>query len=279
AGVEEIVMVTPPKSDGSIDPTVLAAASLCGIHDVFKIGGAQAIFALAYGTETIPKVDKIVGPGNKFVTAAKQQVFGTVDIDKIAGPSEVLVYIQEEKYAEYAAADLLAQLEHDPDARVVGVSENRKVLEAVQKECLKQVQVLERKEIIHSAAKHSVLLCTSSESESISIINEVASEHVVIMMENWEPILEKIKHGGSIFCGPYTPVTLGDYVAGPNHVLPTNGTARYASPLGVMDFMKYSSFLTYKQERLQDVKRPIQLLTAIEKFDAHYAAFEKRLHP
>ena len=277
AGVRQLVMMTPPNAAGEIGPTILVAADLCGVDVICKVGGAQAVFGVATGTNQLPKVDKIVGPGNMYVTLAKQMVYGQVDIDKPAGPSEVLIYVDGVAYASYAAADLLCQLEHDPNSVGVIVSEKKEVLDAIAQVLPEQVAACERREIIEESIKHSVMCHTASRDESIEVMNKVASEHVVILVDMYEDILDKLRHGGSIFCGPYTPVTLGDYYAGPNHVLPTSGTARFASPLGVMDFMKYSSVLSYDRVALAGAADDLKTLTGLEGLDAHYRAVGVRL--
>lgn len=277
AGVKETIVVTPPRPDGSIDPSILVACQICGVNTIIKAGGAQVIFALAYGTESIPKVDKIVGPGNAYVTAAKQMVYGKVDIDKPAGPSEVLVYIEDEKYAVYAASELLAQLEHDPDAKAIAISSSEKCLEKINLEVARQLPLLKRQSILNQSMKNVVLILSNDTDEAIELINAHASEHLVLLVDEYKPLLERIKNGSSIFCGPYTPVTLGDYYAGPNHVLPTDRAARFASPLGVMDFMKYSSFLAYTQSALKDAAPDLEKLTELEGFDGHYNAVSQRI--
>ncbi len=278
AGVETIVITTPPRPDGSIGPQILVAADLCGVENIIKVGGAQAIFALAYGTETVPAVDKIVGPGNIYVTLAKQHVYGVVDIDKPAGPSEVLVLVEDPAYAGFAAAELLAQLEHDPLASAVAISTSRTTLEAIQKELALQFELCLRKDIIRQAMEqdHSKLLLTQNMQQSIQYANFIASEHLVLLTDNAEELLPQIKHAGSIFLGPYTPVALGDYFAGPNHVLPTGRATRYASPLGVMDFMKYSATLHYTKESLAKAEPSIKALTEMEGLDAHYSSVKIR---
>ncbi len=277
AGVTQLVMTTPPQADGNIPPQILVAADLCGVDIIIKAGGSQAIFGLAYGTESIPKVDKIVGPGNIFVDLAKQRVYGKVDIDKPAGPSDVTVYIDNKKYATYAASELLAQLEHDPKSIAIAISKDEAILKAIQKECEKQVQTLSRKDIILEAAKNSALLLIGPQTDEADTINESAPEHLVILTDTADSLRKKIKHAGSIFCGPYTPVTLGDYYAGPNHVLPTSGAARFASPLGMMDFVKYSSYMSYSQSALKEASSHLKLLTDMEGFDAHYNAVSQRV--
>lgn len=277
AGVRQVVMATPPQPDGSIPPQILVAADICEVDIIIKAGGAQAIFGMAYGTESIPKVDKIVGPGNIYVDLAKQMVYGTVDIDKPAGPSDVCIYIEDATYAAYAASEMLAQLEHDPLSIAITISTSQKTLESIQFEFLKQLNYLSRKNIILESMKNSALLLCTSQSEGIELINKVAPEHLVILTDDPHTIRTQIKHAGSIFLGAYTPVTLGDYYAGPNHVLPTSGAARFASPLGVMDFIKYSSYLSYSKEALQKAEKDLKILTEMEGFDAHFNAVSQRL--
>ncbi len=263
AGVQQLLITTPPQKDGSIRPEILVAADLCGVTDIYKVGGAQAVFAVAYGTESIPKVDKIVGPGNIYVNLAKQLVYGTVDIDKPAGPSDVLVVVEDQQYAAFAAAEMLAQLEHDPLSIAITISSSDSVLQAIQTELSNQVSTLSRKDVIQQSLNNSGLLLAKDAKDLVALTNQIAPEHLVLLVDEYEPLLDQITHAGSIFCGPYTPVTLGDYYAGPNHVLPTSGTARFASPLGVMDFLKYSSHL--------------KLLTDMEGFTAHYNAVDQRI--
>ena len=277
AGVKRMVLLTPPQRNGSVDPAILVAADLCGVHDIYMVGGAQAIFAAAFGTESIPRVDKIVGPGNQYVTLAKQLVYGHVDIDKPAGPSEVLVYVEDESVAAFAAADLLCQLEHDPQSIGIVISTKLSVLSAVSDHVNRQLTDCSRRTILEQSLQQSALFHVSNESHAIDLINEIASEHLVLLVDHASDLLPHISHAGSIFCGPYTPVTLGDYFAGPNHVLPTSGTARFASPLGVMDFMKYSSILTYDQAALRDAEPALKQLTDVEGLDAHYHAVRHRL--
>jgi histidinol dehydrogenase len=277
AGVGNMVMATPPQKDGTIAPQILVAADICGITNIVKAGGAQAVFALAFGTESVDKVDKIVGPGNIYVTQAKQMVYGRVDIDKPAGPSEALIYIDDIKYIKFAAAELLSQLEHDPNAQAVGVSSDEQILRAIQKELLIQIANCDRQEIIQESAKNSVLFLAKDKEESISIINQVASEHLVLLSDDYKTLEPQIKNAGAIFLGPYTPVALGDYYAGPNHVLPTNGTAKFASPLGVQDFVKATSLLHYSKDQLAKAQKDLEILTKMENFDAHYKSVEIRL--
>lgn len=276
AGVSDLVMTTPPQKNGNILPEILVTADLCGVHHIIKAGGAQAIFALAYGTESVPKVDKIVGPGNKYVAAAKQSVYGLVDIDKPAGPSEVLIYVDCMDYAASAAAELLAQIEHDPDNIGICLVNTPDLLKAVQKEVDLQFKTCSRQSILSQSLKNSGIYLTSCEEETLTCINETASEHLMLLTKRSDHFLPHIKHAGAIFCGPYTSVTLGDYFAGPNHVLPTGGAARFSSPLSVLDFMKFSSVLQYNDTALKKAAPHIKALTEIENLDAHYLAIKKR---
>jgi histidinol dehydrogenase len=275
AGCERIVMVSPPTG-GSIPASVLVAADLSGVTEIYNIGGAQAVFGLAYGTESIAAVDKIVGPGNKFVTAAKQLVYGVVDIDKPAGPSEVCVVLDSPDYASYAAAELFAQLEHDPDASAICIVRSKKDADQVLHYAKQQFSQLKRQSILEQSILNGVIVLVESDSEMIRAINMCASEHLVLLSDTPHDLRAKVRHAGSIFCGPYTPVTLGDYFAGPNHVLPTARSARFASPLGVMDFVKYSSYLEYSKTALVNVEKDLKTLTDSEGFDAHYQAVSVR---
>jgi histidinol dehydrogenase len=271
AGCERIVMVSPPTG-GSIPASVLVAADMAGVTEIYSIGGAQAVFGLAYGTESIPSVDKIVGPGNKFVTAAKQLVYGVVDIDKPAGPSEVCVAIDTSEYAAYAASELLAQLEHDPDASAICIVSSQDIATRVCDHASQQFPQLKRQSILEQSKENGVVVVVDSTADMIDAINLCASEHLVLLSDTPHDIRAKVRHAGSIFCGPYTPVTLGDYYAGPNHVLPTARSARFASPLGVMDFMKYSSYLEYSKSALMHAQQDLEILTSAEGFDGHYQA-------
>lgn len=277
AGVESLSMVTPPQANGKIAPQILVAAAICGLKHIFKVGGAQAIFALAYGTQTIQPVDKIVGPGNIYVTLAKQMVYGKVDIDKPAGPSEALVYVEDPSLKAIAASELLAQLEHDPLTSAIGISTDRALLEAIQSEMKLQVQHCSRKDIIEQAVNNSALFLVSNRAEAVTMINAAASEHSVLLIEDYQEMLSQIQHAGAIFCGVNTPVALGDYFGGPNHVLPTSGAARFSSPLSVMDFLKFSSVMAYTKEALYQAAPHIQALSEMEGFDAHYASIRSRL--
>ncbi len=248
AGVGEIVVVTPPVRDGSVSPEALTAAQLAGADAVFKIGGAQAVAALAYGTESVPKVDKIVGPGGIFVATAKRKVFGQVAIDMIAGPSEILVLSDGKSNPRWVAADILSQAEHDALSSSVLVTDSRELAEAVQAEIEAQLETLPRKSIaLRSIEENGKIIVTSSLDKAVEAANRIAPEHLELCVDDPFALLPRIRNAGSIFLGRHTPEALGDYFAGPNHTLPTSGTARFSSPLGVDDFMKRSSFLCYDQ--------------------------------
>tara|TARA_Y100001968_G_scaffold72987_1_gene64408 strand:+ start:440 stop:1711 length:1272 start_codon:yes stop_codon:yes gene_type:complete len=277
AGVSQLIMTTPPRADGSLAPEIIVAAIECGVDRIIKAGGAQAIYGLAYGTDLIPAVDKIVGPGNRYVDIAKQAVYGFVDIDKPAGPSEVCIYVDHVDYAAYAAAELFAQCEHDADASGVIISDQEPVLKTVQTELIKQFSNLNRQSIIKKALSNSALYKVLNLDEAITLMNDIASEHLCLISDNAPSIQPKIKHAGAIFCGPYTPVALGDYIAGPNHVLPTARAARFSSALSVFDFVKFSSILTASKESLRDVQPALDTLTSIESLDAHRNTISIRL--
>ena len=239
AGVPEVVMVTPPRADGSVNPAILAAAYVAGVDKIFKIGGAQAIAALAYGTESVPKVDKIVGPGNAFVAEAKKQVFGTVSIDMIAGPSEILIVADKKTNPRYAAADLLSQAEHDKMASAVLVTDSMELAKAVQAELERQIPLLERADIARASVDdNGKIIVADTLSAAIEIANEIAPEHLELCVDQPFDYLDAIRHAGSVFMGRNCPEALGDYFAGPNHTLPTSGTAKFSSPLSVDDFVK-----------------------------------------
>jgi histidinol dehydrogenase len=273
AGVSKIVLVSPPK----ISPFILAAAAELGIGEIYQAGGAQAIAALAYGTETIPKVDKIVGPGNIYVTLAKKAVFGVVGIESLAGPSDILIIADEDSEPSYIAADLLAQLEHDPESSAILVTDSKKIAEDVNIEIKKQFNRLKRKEIIEkSMTENAVIFLVSSLKEAVEITNQLAPEHLELLSSPPQKMLEKIKNAGAVFMGPYSPVAVGDYIAGPNHVLPTGGTARFSSPLTVFDFIKRQSILGYTKPALDKVRKPAELLAQLEGLDAHARSIEIR---
>lgn len=270
AGVEKIVMVTPPGAEGKVNPVTLTAAHLAGVTEVYKAGGAQAVAALAFGTESIPRVNKIVGPGNIFVALAKKAVYGHVSIDSIAGPSEILVIADETANPRYVAADLLSQAEHDELASAILVTTSEKLAHDVAKEAEQFVQKLSRKEILEkSLENYGYILLASSLDEAIQTANEIASEHLEIVTANPFEVMTKIRNAGAIFIGPYSSEPLGDYFAGPNHVLPTNGTAKFFSPLGVDDFIKKSSVIYYSREALKSVHKEIEAFAESEYLTAH----------
>ncbi|MCD8098312.1 MAG: histidinol dehydrogenase [Lachnospiraceae bacterium] len=269
AGVGRVIMCTPCK-DGKIDPAVLVAAKEAGVDEVYRIGGAQAIAAMAYGTETIPKVDKITGPGNIFVALAKKAVSGIVGIDSIAGPSEILVLADESANARYVAADLLSQAEHDEMASAILVTTSRKLAEEVSAEVDEFVKHLSRKEIIQkSLDNYGYILVAESLQQAIETVDAIASEHLEIVTENPFEVMTKVHNAGAIFLGPYSSEPLGDYFAGPNHILPTNGTARFFSPVSVDDFIKKSSIIYYSREALEKAHEDIEYFAKAEHLTAH----------
>lgn len=278
AGVEEIVMVTPPSKDGKVNPAILAAAYVAGVDRVFKIGGAQAVAALAYGTESVPQVDKIVGPGNAFVAEAKKQVFGQVAIDMIAGPSEILVVADATAKPENVAADLLSQAEHDKLASAVLVTDSMALANAVSAELEKQIPLLERAEIARASIDNNgKIIVADTLYAAIEISNELAPEHLELCVDNPFDYLDAVKNAGSIFMGKYCPEALGDYYAGPNHTLPTGGTARFSSPLSVDDFVKKSQFIYYPQEAFEAVARDVDFFARKEGLTAHGKSATVRL--
>jgi histidinol dehydrogenase len=278
AGVERIVMVSPPDRDGKLPAGVLVAADIAGVKEIYKVGGAQAIAALAYGTETINPVDKITGPGNIYVALAKREVFGDVAIDMIAGPSEIGILADGTARAEEVAADLLSQAEHDPRACAILVTTSRSLAEDVQTEVHKQLAVLPRKDIASAAIEnYGAIYVASDMNEAIGAINQLAPEHLEIVTENAIELLGKIKHAGAIFLGRYSSEPVGDYFAGPNHVLPTNGTARFSSPLSVEDFQKKSSIILYSEQAMKDNGAKIAEFARLEGLEAHARAVETRL--
>ncbi|WMJ23634.1 histidinol dehydrogenase [Paludicola sp. MB14-C6] len=270
AGVEEIIMVTPPLKDGTANKDILVAAAICGVDRVFLLGGAQAVAALAYGTETIPKVDKIVGPGNIYVATAKKLLFGQVDIDMIAGPSEILILADENANPAFVAADLMSQAEHDTLASSILVTTSNKLASETVKELTKQVEKLSRKDIIlKSLNDYGAIFVCDEVKTAINMANEFAPEHLEVMLENPMQYLGQLDNAGSIFLGAYSPEPLGDYYAGPNHVLPTSGTARFFSPLSVDAFVKKTSFIYYTEEALKNASNDIELLANKEGLTAH----------
>ena len=270
AGCKEISIVTPPSKDGKVNPVILAAAKIAGVDRIFKVGGAQAVAALAYGTETVPKVDKIVGPGNAFVAEAKRQVFGMVSIDMIAGPSEILVLADGKSNPEFVAADLLSQAEHDKNASAVLVTDSMELAEKVSDALERQIPMLERQEIARvSIDNNGKIIVADDITSGIEIANEIAPEHLELCLDNPFDYLDSIKHAGSIFMGRYCPEALGDYYAGPNHTLPTSGTARFSSALGVDDFVKKSQFTYYTENALKEVYKDVAFFADKEGLTAH----------
>ncbi len=270
AGCREIVMVTPPSANGKINPAILAAAKIAGVQRIFKVGGAQAIAALAYGTESVPKVDKIVGPGNAFVAEAKKQVFGQVSIDMIAGPSEILVVADKNSVPAHVAADLLSQAEHDRLASAVLVTDSDELALAVQAELEKQIPLLSRADIAReSIDRNGKIIVAEDLTDVIAVANEIAPEHLELMVDNPFDYLNAIENAGSIFMGRNCPEALGDYYAGPNHTLPTSGTARFSSPLSVDDFVKKSQYTYYTRAALQKVAQDVAFFAQKEGLQAH----------
>ena len=270
AGVKKIVMTTPPGKDGKVNPATLVAAKEAGVDAIYKVGGAQAIAALAFGMESIPKVDKIVGPGNIYVALAKKAVFGFVSIDSIAGPSEIMVLADETANPRFVAADLLSQAEHDEMASAILVTTSRTLAEQVSKEVEGFVAQLSRKEIIQkSLDNYGYILVAENMDEAIATVNEIASEHLELVTKNPFETMTKIRNAGAIFVGEYSSEPLGDYFAGPNHVLPTNGTAKFFSPLSVDDFIKKSSIISYSREALEPIYKDIVQFAECEQLTAH----------
>ena len=270
AGVKELVMVTPPNGEGKVNPVILAAAYVAGVDKIFKVGGAQAIAALAYGTESVPRVDKIVGPGNAFVAEAKRQVFGQVSIDMIAGPSEILIVADGKSDPRHLAADLLSQAEHDKLASAVLVTDSQALAEAVQAELEVQIPLLERSEIARASIDNNgKIIVADNLKEVIAISNEIAPEHLELCVDNPFDYLDSIRHAGSIFMGRNCPEALGDYLAGPNHTLPTSGMARFSSPLSVDDFIKKTQYTYYTRDALARVAKDVAAFATAEGLTAH----------
>ena len=278
AGCKQIVMVTPPDKNGKIAPAVLAAAKIAGVDRIFKMGGAQAIGALAYGTQSVPKVDKIVGPGNAYVAEAKRQVFGLVSIDMIAGPSEILIIADGKSDPKTVAADLLSQAEHDRLASAVLVTESRDLALAVQTELEKQIPLLPRAEIARASIENNGKIIVADSIENvIKVANIIAPEHLELMVDEPFAYLKDIENAGSVFMGRYCPEALGDYLAGPNHTLPTSGTARFSSPLSVDDFVKKSQFIYYTKEAISDCAADVAYFARMEGLEAHARSAEVRI--
>ncbi|KAA6447520.1 histidinol dehydrogenase [Bacillus atrophaeus] len=277
AGVERIVLVTPPGKDGQLSPGVLAAASELGIKEIYKMGGAQAIAALAYGTETIESVDKITGPGNIYVALAKREVFGDVDIDMIAGPSEIVVLADDTAVPKEIAADLLSQAEHDKLSSAVLVTDSAALAQAVQSEVNEQLDTLPRKAIAEASIReYGHIYVAESMDEAVEGVNALAPEHLEIITKSPEALIGGIKHAGAIFLGRYSPEPVGDYFAGPNHVLPTNGTARFSSPLNVTDFQKKSSIISYSQKAFEEQAESVATFARLEGLEAHARSIDAR---
>lgn len=277
AGVKEVIMVTPPCKDGTPNKDILVAAAICGVDRVFMAGGAQAIAALAYGTEEIPKVDKIVGPGNIYVATAKKLLYGVVDIDMIAGPSEILVLADDSANPKFIAADLMSQAEHDVLASSILVTTNEEIADETINEIERQIQTLSRKEIIEKSLNdYGAIIVTDCRECAVELANEIAPEHLEVLMENPMELLGSLDNAGSIFLGNYSSEPLGDYYAGPNHVLPTSGTARFFSPLGVASFTKRSSYIYYTEKALKDAKNDIVYIAEKEGLTAHANAIKVR---
>jgi len=269
AGVDRIIVATPPGQFAG-SPAIAAVLRELGLFEVYTVGGAQAIAAMAYGTATVPRVDKIVGPGNQYVAAAKKLLYGIVDIDSIAGPSEIVVVADDSADAEFVAADLLSQAEHSDDAAAILVTTSATLAKAVQEEITRQTESLNRKEIIaRSLAQYGALIIVESIESAISLVNRIAPEHVEVMTSDSESVASRITNAGAIFIGPYSPEPVGDYFAGSNHVLPTGGTARFSSPLGVYDFQKRTSIIRYTKAELERTASSIDRLARVEGFDAH----------
>lgn len=270
AGCREVVMVTPPSADGKINPVILAAASIAGIDKIYKLGGAQAIAALAYGTKSVPKVDKIVGPGNAFVAEAKKQVFGVVSIDMIAGPSEILIVADGKTDPRHAAADLLSQAEHDKLASAVLVTDSMELAQAVQAEIEQQIPLLLRADIARASIDNNgKIIVADTLTKAIDIANEIAPEHLELLVDNPFDYLDSIRHAGSVFMGRNCPEALGDYLAGPNHTLPTSGTAKFSSPLSVDDFVKKTQYTYYTADALANVAKDVAFFATQEGLTAH----------
>lgn len=277
AGVKELVMVTPPSKDGTPNPDILAAAKIAGVDRVFLMGGAQAVAALAYGTESVPKVDKIVGPGNIFVATAKRLLYGTVDIDMVAGPSEILIVADDSANPKFLAADLMSQSEHDILASAILITTSERIAEETKKEIARQCETLSRKDIIEKSLRdYSAIIICDSMDKAVDFANRLAPEHLEMCVENPMEYIGRMDNAGSVFLGNYSPEPLGDYFAGPNHVLPTSGTARFFSPLSVDSFIKKSSFIYYTEDALFECKDKIVSLAETEGLTAHANSIKVR---
>ena len=277
AGVAEVMMCTPPRRDGKVAAAVLVAADLCGVHAIYKAGGAQAVAAMAYGTASIPKVDKIVGPGNVYVAAAKRQVFGQVGIDMIAGPTELLIIADEEARAAWIAADLLSQAEHDPLSSAMLLTPSQQLAAEVVDEVTRQVALLPRRQIAEASLEQfGAAVVVKGLDEAVAFCNEVAPEHLELLVKDPWGLLPQIRHAGAIFMGSASPEVVGDYLAGPNHILPTGGTARFASPLSVADFQRQSSLIAFSRQKLEALEPALVELARLEGLEAHARAVSIR---
>lgn len=276
AGVKNIIMCTPPQQNKTINPYLIATANLVGIKDIYKIGGAHAISAMALGTKIIPKMDKIVGPGNLYVTLAKKYFYGIVDIDSIAGPSELLILADETANPKFIAADLLAQSEHQKNSKIILITTSKNLISKVKIEIDLQIKLLERKKEIESSLKNGLIVLVDKINTAISLINEIAPEHLSLMIKNNNEIFYQIKNAGTIFLGSYSPVALGDYFAGPNHILPTNGTAKFFSSLNTNDFLKITNIISYSQKSVSLSKKHISQIALLEGLDGHKKSVEIR---
>jgi histidinol dehydrogenase len=274
AGVQEVVLASPPAADGTLAPAILAAARVAGVDAVYRMGGAQAIAALAHGTESVPRVDVVAGPGNIYVTLAKREVFGAVGVDGVAGPTEILIVADRTAPAHLVAADLASQLEHDPEAWAVLVTESAALADAVEEAFTDQVRDLDRAEVVHAA--HGCIVLTGSVDESVQVAEEFAPEHLELVGGEAERQAPAIRNAGAVFVGSYTPVSLGDYVIGPNHTLPTGGAARFSSPLGVHTFLKRTSVAELGRDDFSELAEPARALANLEGFQAHARAIELR---
>ncbi|NQT04778.1 MAG: histidinol dehydrogenase [Dehalococcoidia bacterium] len=277
AGVKEVILVTPPGKDGAVPPATLAAADIAGVDRVFRIGGAQAVAALAYGTESVPRVDKVCGPGNIFVVLAKKLVYGAVAIDGLQGPSEVMIIADDTANPGYCAADLLAQAEHDPLASAILVTTSRALAEEIDRELKKQITGLSRQSVIDESLKRGVIALVDSLEEAVELANLYAPEHLSLMVKDAGTLLKKVTSAGCVLIGDAATVVLGDYIAGPSHVLPTGGTARFSSPLNITDFIKFINTIAIDEAGMKELGRAAALLARAEGLDAHARAVEKRL--
>ncbi|MGB2814030.1 MAG: histidinol dehydrogenase [Dehalococcoidales bacterium] len=277
AGVKEVILVTPPGKDGAVPPATLAAADIAGVDRVFRIGGAQAVAALAYGTESVPRVDKVCGPGNIFVVLAKKLVYGAVAIDGLQGPSEVMIIADDTANPEYCAADLLAQAEHDPLASAILVTTSSALAEEIDRELKKQITGLSRRAVIEESLKRGVMALVDSLDEAVELANLYAPEHLSLMVKDADTLLGKVANAGCVLIGSASTVVLGDYIAGPSHVLPTGGTARFGSPLNITDFVKFINTIAIDEAGMKELGRVAALLARVEGLDAHARAVEKRL--